>query len=111
MVGYCSFTRGNVEIHYSTSSYIYDELNRSGLGVVSMRAEEWFSYTQFSTLADSVSQLSKLTDDFLNRPSNWESHKHDWWRNLEIKVPDIAKSGFTSACYHQQLIPFHLKVG
>ncbi|KAG6435299.1 hypothetical protein SASPL_100169 [Salvia splendens] len=28
---------------------------------------------------------------------NWESHKHDWWRNLEQKVPDIAKSGFTSA--------------
>ncbi|XP_042494791.1 probable alpha-amylase 2 isoform X2 [Macadamia integrifolia] len=28
---------------------------------------------------------------------NWESHKHDWWRNLERKVPDIAKSGFTSA--------------
>ncbi|KAG6407487.1 hypothetical protein SASPL_130478 [Salvia splendens] len=28
---------------------------------------------------------------------NWESHKHDWWRNLEQKIPDIAKSGFTSA--------------
>ncbi|CAI0435023.1 unnamed protein product [Linum tenue] len=28
---------------------------------------------------------------------NWESHKHDWWRNLEKKVPDMAKSGFTSA--------------
>lgn len=28
---------------------------------------------------------------------NWESHKHDWWRNLERKIPDIAKSGFTSA--------------
>lgn len=28
---------------------------------------------------------------------NWESHKHDWWRNLERKVPDIAKSGITSA--------------
>ncbi|PPD88961.1 hypothetical protein GOBAR_DD14097 [Gossypium barbadense] len=27
---------------------------------------------------------------------NWESHKYDWWRNLERKVPDIAKSGFTS---------------
>ncbi|KAK8552446.1 hypothetical protein V6N12_041041 [Hibiscus sabdariffa] len=27
---------------------------------------------------------------------NWESHKYDWWRNLEKKVPDIAKSGFTS---------------
>uniref|UniRef100_A0A2N9FLH0 Alpha-amylase n=1 Tax=Fagus sylvatica TaxID=28930 RepID=A0A2N9FLH0_FAGSY len=28
---------------------------------------------------------------------NWESHKYDWWRNLETKVPDIAKCGFTSA--------------
>lgn len=28
---------------------------------------------------------------------NWESHKHDWWKNLETKVPDIAQSGFTSA--------------
>ncbi|KAJ0896701.1 putative alpha-amylase [Helianthus annuus] len=28
---------------------------------------------------------------------NWESHKHDWWRNLERKVPDMAKSGITSA--------------
>uniref|UniRef100_A0A803MX32 Alpha-amylase n=1 Tax=Chenopodium quinoa TaxID=63459 RepID=A0A803MX32_CHEQI len=27
---------------------------------------------------------------------NWESHKFDWWRNLEKKMPDIAKSGFTS---------------
>lgn len=27
---------------------------------------------------------------------NWESHKYDWWKNLERKVPDIAKSGFTS---------------
>ncbi|XP_060199892.1 probable alpha-amylase 2 isoform X2 [Lycium barbarum] len=28
---------------------------------------------------------------------NWESQKHDWWRNLDRKVPDIAKSGFTTA--------------
>ncbi|KVI05159.1 Alpha amylase [Cynara cardunculus var. scolymus] len=28
---------------------------------------------------------------------NWESCKHDWWRNLEKKVPDMAKSGITSA--------------
>ncbi|CAA7403540.1 unnamed protein product [Spirodela intermedia] len=27
---------------------------------------------------------------------NWESHKHDWWTNLEAKVPDLEKSGFTS---------------
>ncbi|RAL52413.1 hypothetical protein DM860_007270 [Cuscuta australis] len=28
---------------------------------------------------------------------NWESHNFDWWRNLERKVDDISKSGFTSA--------------
>ncbi|TMW96272.1 hypothetical protein EJD97_007641 [Solanum chilense] len=28
---------------------------------------------------------------------NWESHKHDWWRNLDMKVPDFAKSGITTA--------------
>uniref|UniRef100_A0A453BWM6 1,4-alpha-D-glucan glucanohydrolase n=1 Tax=Aegilops tauschii subsp. strangulata TaxID=200361 RepID=A0A453BWM6_AEGTS len=27
---------------------------------------------------------------------NWESHKHNWWSNLEGRVADIAKSGFTS---------------
>lgn len=27
---------------------------------------------------------------------NWESHKYNWWNNLEVKVPDIAKAGFTS---------------
>ncbi|KAG2243293.1 hypothetical protein Bca52824_094862 [Brassica carinata] len=28
---------------------------------------------------------------------NWESHKHNWYKNLDAKVPDISKSGFTSA--------------
>ncbi|XP_009106267.1 probable alpha-amylase 2 [Brassica rapa] len=28
---------------------------------------------------------------------NWESHKHNWYKNLDSKVPDISKSGFTSA--------------
>ncbi|KAG1355375.1 Alpha-amylase [Cocos nucifera] len=28
---------------------------------------------------------------------NWESHKHGWWKNLEKKVADLAKCGFTSA--------------
>ncbi|MQM00326.1 hypothetical protein Taro_033056, partial [Colocasia esculenta] len=32
----------------------------------------------------------------LHKTFNWESHKHDWWRNLEMKVPDMANSGFTS---------------
>ncbi|KAL0913304.1 hypothetical protein M5K25_016755 [Dendrobium thyrsiflorum] len=27
---------------------------------------------------------------------NWESHKSDWWVNLEKKVTDLAESGFTS---------------
>ncbi|RZB58775.1 putative alpha-amylase 2 [Glycine soja] len=27
---------------------------------------------------------------------NWESNKYNWWNNLEGKVPDIAKAGFTS---------------
>ncbi|KAF2310166.1 hypothetical protein GH714_007012 [Hevea brasiliensis] len=35
--------------------------------------------------------------EILLQAFNWESHKYDWWRNLERKVPDIAKSGFTSA--------------
>ncbi|KAK8677663.1 hypothetical protein V6N13_143188 [Hibiscus sabdariffa] len=28
---------------------------------------------------------------------NWDSHKYDWWRNLENKIPDIAKSA--SHCF------------
>ncbi|RWR90644.1 putative alpha-amylase 2 [Cinnamomum micranthum f. kanehirae] len=35
--------------------------------------------------------------EILFQAFNWESHKHDWWRNLDRKVPDIARSGFTSA--------------
>ncbi|KAG6644687.1 hypothetical protein CIPAW_08G070100 [Carya illinoinensis] len=35
--------------------------------------------------------------EILFQAFNWESHKHDWWRKLESKVPDMAKSGFTSA--------------
>ncbi|XP_039137593.1 probable alpha-amylase 2 [Dioscorea cayenensis subsp. rotundata] len=34
--------------------------------------------------------------EILLQAFNWESHKYDWWKNLEDKVPDIAKSGFTS---------------
>uniref|UniRef100_A0A803LIP7 Alpha-amylase n=1 Tax=Chenopodium quinoa TaxID=63459 RepID=A0A803LIP7_CHEQI len=34
--------------------------------------------------------------EILLQAFNWESHKLDWWRNLEEKMPDIAKSGFTS---------------
>ncbi|THF95992.1 hypothetical protein TEA_009395 [Camellia sinensis var. sinensis] len=39
----------------------------------------------------------KEEDEVVDSAFNWESHKHDWWRNLDNKVPDIAKSGFTSA--------------
>ncbi|KAJ8762258.1 hypothetical protein K2173_007414 [Erythroxylum novogranatense] len=35
--------------------------------------------------------------EILLQAFNWESKKHDWWRNLEKKIHDIAKSGFTSA--------------
>ncbi|KAI3855943.1 hypothetical protein MKW92_021829 [Papaver armeniacum] len=35
--------------------------------------------------------------EILFQAFNWESHKHNWWRTLERKVPDIAKSGFTTA--------------
>jgi alpha-amylase len=38
-----------------------------------------------------------VTEKHALQAFNWESHKNDWWRNLERKVPDIAKSGFTSA--------------
>lgn len=38
-----------------------------------------------------------VTEKHTLQAFNWESHKYDWWRNLERKVPDIAKSGFTSA--------------
>ncbi|GAA0152790.1 hypothetical protein Leryth_010649 [Lithospermum erythrorhizon] len=34
--------------------------------------------------------------EILFQAFNWESHKHDWWRNLEKKIFDISKSGFTS---------------
>ncbi|XP_076934755.1 putative alpha-amylase 2 [Bidens hawaiensis] len=46
-----------------------------------------------------VSYLPVLRDgrEVLLQAFNWESHKHDWWRNLERKVPDMAKSGITSA--------------
>eukprot|EP00252_Welwitschia_mirabilis_P016295 TRINITY_DN3595_c0_g1_i1.p1 TRINITY_DN3595_c0_g1~~TRINITY_DN3595_c0_g1_i1.p1 ORF type:complete len:419 (+),score=77.94 TRINITY_DN3595_c0_g1_i1:182-1438(+) len=27
---------------------------------------------------------------------NWESHKHKWWPNMQQKVLEIAKAGFTS---------------
>ncbi|XP_031477721.1 probable alpha-amylase 2 [Nymphaea colorata] len=34
--------------------------------------------------------------DILLQGFNWESHKHNWWQNLENKASDIGKSGFTS---------------
>ncbi|XP_006601710.1 probable alpha-amylase 2 [Glycine soja] len=34
--------------------------------------------------------------EILLQAFNWESNKYNWWNNLEGKVPDIAKAGFTS---------------
>ncbi|OQU81474.1 hypothetical protein SORBI_3006G063600 [Sorghum bicolor] len=34
--------------------------------------------------------------EILFQAFNWESNKHNWWRNLEEKVTDLAESGFTS---------------
>ncbi|KAL5577012.1 hypothetical protein UlMin_018711 [Ulmus minor] len=42
-------------------------------------------------------ELVRSGREILFQAFNWESQKHDWWSNLEKKVPDIAKSGFTSA--------------
>lgn len=56
------------------------------------------SYNWFSWLAKHVNnfEICRMTDRPASQGFNWESHKHDWWRNLEKKVPDVAKSGFTS---------------
>eukprot|EP00262_Sarcandra_glabra_P006628 TRINITY_DN1898_c0_g1_i1.p1 TRINITY_DN1898_c0_g1~~TRINITY_DN1898_c0_g1_i1.p1 ORF type:complete len:418 (+),score=62.92 TRINITY_DN1898_c0_g1_i1:519-1772(+) len=35
--------------------------------------------------------------EILFQAFNWESKKYDWWKILEGRVPDIGKSGFTSA--------------
>jgi len=40
--------------------------------------------------------LELTFNNFFLQGFNWESHKYNWWNNLETKVPDIAKSGFTS---------------
>ncbi|KAE8682128.1 putative alpha-amylase 2 [Hibiscus syriacus] len=49
--------------------------------------------TEESTDLDAVLRNGR---EILLQGFNWESHKYDWWRNLEKKVPGIAKSGFTS---------------
>lgn len=38
-----------------------------------------------------------LRDIIEKQAFNWESHKYGWWKNLEKKVADLAKCGFTSA--------------
>ncbi|KAK9165017.1 hypothetical protein Scep_000208 [Stephania cephalantha] len=53
-----------------------------------------FDDSNQSTSPDAVLRNGR---EILLQAFNWESHKHDWWRNLETKVYDIAKSGFTSA--------------
>ncbi|KAG9442169.1 hypothetical protein H6P81_018023 [Aristolochia fimbriata] len=58
------------------------------------------SYT--NSVYDGSNQGSTTVDairngrEILFQAFNWESHKHDWWRNLERKVPDLSNSGFTS---------------
>lgn len=53
-------------------------------------------YDDHSQQTDPVAAI-RNGKEILLQAFNWESHKHDWWRNLEKKVPDIASSGFTSA--------------
>ncbi|PNY07594.1 putative alpha-amylase 2-like protein [Trifolium pratense] len=35
--------------------------------------------------------------EILFQAFNWDSHKFNWWQILQTKLPDIAKSGITSA--------------
>lgn len=50
-------------------------------------------YDESAQQRDTVIRNGK---EILLQAFNWESHRHDLWRNLEKKVPDMAKSGFTS---------------
>ncbi|KAG6648356.1 probable alpha-amylase 2 isoform X1 [Carya illinoinensis] len=50
-----------------------------------------------SNQQNDLGAIARNGREILFQAFNWESHKYDWWRNLERKVPDIAKSGFTSA--------------
>jgi alpha-amylase len=45
----------------------------------------------------STISLTYLLISIVCQAFNWESHKHNWWSNLEGRVADIAKSGFTAA--------------
>ncbi|XP_050365043.1 probable alpha-amylase 2 [Argentina anserina] len=51
---------------------------------------------EHNRLTDNGASICNGTEILL-QAFNWESHKHDWWKNLESKVPDIGKSGITSA--------------
>ncbi|XP_038979702.1 probable alpha-amylase 2 isoform X2 [Phoenix dactylifera] len=46
------------------------------------------------SFSDGVIQKGR---EILFQAFNWESHKYGWWKNLEKKVADLAKCGFTSA--------------
>lgn len=54
---------------------------------------EWFENSQQS---DPLAVIRNGKEIVL-QAFNWESHKYNWWRNLEQKVADISKSGFTTA--------------
>ncbi|XP_012449177.1 probable alpha-amylase 2 isoform X1 [Gossypium raimondii] len=55
-------------------------------------------YIELQTVEEStdLGAVLRKGKEILLQGFNWESHKYDWWENLEKKVPDIAKSGFTS---------------
>ncbi|KAG9458630.1 hypothetical protein H6P81_003138 [Aristolochia fimbriata] len=61
----------------------------TGPGLLSMVYD---GSNQGSTTVDAIRNGREI----LFQAFNWESHKHDWWRNLERKVPDLSNSGFTS---------------
>uniref|UniRef100_A0A0D9W2F2 Alpha-amylase n=1 Tax=Leersia perrieri TaxID=77586 RepID=A0A0D9W2F2_9ORYZ len=51
---------------------------------------------RFQELATRKGGIIKNGREILFQAFNWESHKHNWLGNMEKKVVDIAKSGFTS---------------
>ncbi|KAL8150070.1 putative alpha-amylase 2 [Apium graveolens] len=56
-------------------------------------------YVEFDESLQQVDPVAVIRNgkEILLQAFNWESHKHDWWKNLDSKVSDIAESGFTSA--------------
>jgi hypothetical protein len=80
-----SFTRKLLKISYDYP--LYDNDNRSSA----------FRDNRRSHATNNTSSLRCLLISIVLQAFNWESHKHNWWSNLEGRVSDIAKSGFTAA--------------